>query len=175
MLLALDLHDEHVVDVVVVVEAPVLWWRHVGVHLHRVAQVGGEVLRGGDDRRPGAVQPLEHDARASGEQTQHAVLADLVPDGRAHAATEGVGRGVEGGALLRHPQERGAQRPLSEEGIDRGRTEAVFRGRKLRCTTQHGSATPVLLGEDLPVEGNHGAEPATPAMSGGRGLGRPRA
>ena len=64
VLLAGDLDDEDVVDVVVVVEALVLRGRDVGVDLDRVAEVGGELLGRLDDGCPGAVQRLEDDGGA---------------------------------------------------------------------------------------------------------------
>ena len=75
-----DLEDEDVVDVVVVVEALVLRWSDVGVGLDRVPEVGGQLLAEVDDRRPDAVQGLQHEGGAAGEERGQLVVADLVGD-----------------------------------------------------------------------------------------------
>ena len=69
------------------------------------------------------MQRLQHDGRARGEEAQHPVLADLVADRRADATAQGERRGVEGAAVLGHPQERGAQGTTREQRVDRVRAE----------------------------------------------------
>ena len=77
-----DLQDEHVVDVVVRREALVLRRGDVGVDLHRVAELGGQPGAEVDQRRPGAVQGLQHERGAVGERAEHLVVGDLVGDRR---------------------------------------------------------------------------------------------
>ena len=77
-LLALDLQHEDVVHVVVVAEALRLRRGDVGVDLHRVAELGGQVLGEVDDRRPEAVQALQHQGGPVGEEPDQGVVADLV-------------------------------------------------------------------------------------------------
>ena len=68
MLVAGDLQDEDVVDVVVVAEPLRLRRRDVGVDLHGVPEVRAEGLGEVDERGVGAVQALQHDRGAVGEE-----------------------------------------------------------------------------------------------------------
>ena len=109
VLLAGHLQHEDVVHVVVRAEAARGRRRDVGVDLRGVAQVGGELVGELDQRRPEAVQPLQDDGAAVGEQPQHRVGGHLVGDLRAGAPGGGEPLRVDDGAVLGDPQERGAQ------------------------------------------------------------------
>jgi hypothetical protein len=123
-----DLQDEHVVHVVVVVEAARLRRRDVGVDLDGVAEVGDELLGERHDRGPGAVQGLQHERGAVGEQCREAGVVDLVGDAGTHAAAGREGAGGQGAAVLRDPQERGTQAVGGDEVVDRGLAEEVVEG-----------------------------------------------
>ena len=146
-LLAGHLEDEDVVNVVVVAEAGVLRRRDVGVDLHRVTEVGGEVLGEGQHRLPGAVQALQHDRRAVGEEPQQLVVARLVGDARAGPAA-GRERAVgQGRPVLRDPQERGAEAAPRDELVDGVVREQVAEpARQVRRAAQQRPGSPVLPG-----------------------------
>ena len=101
-LLARDLQDEDVVDVVVRGEALRLGGCDVGVDLNRVAEIGGQGAREVDERRPQPMQSLEHDRVPVEEQREHPVVGDLVADHRAGAPGAGVPGSPDDVAVLGH-------------------------------------------------------------------------
>jgi hypothetical protein len=118
-LLTGHLQHEHVVHVVVRIETARGRGCHVGVHLRGMPQLAHERTREGHERRPRAVQALQHDRRSGRELGQDLRGVDLVGDFRAVAAGRGEPACGQHVALLRHAQEGRAQGALGQQFVDR--------------------------------------------------------
>ena len=127
-LVACDLQHEDVVDVVVRRESARRRGRDIGVDLHGVTELCGEVSRERDHRRPDAVQRLEHDRRAVGEEPRHRRVVHLVGDRRSHPARPCVASGVDDDAVLCHAEERRPQAATREQLVDGLEVEEVVEG-----------------------------------------------
>ena len=128
MLLAGHLQDEDVVDVVVRAEPARGRRGDVGVDLGGVAQVGGQLVGELDQRRPEAVQALQHHRAAVGEQPQDRVRGHLVGDLGAGAAGRREPLRVDDDAVLRDAEEGRAQPARGEQLVDRREVEQVGEG-----------------------------------------------
>ena len=149
VLLPRDLQNEDIVHVVVRIESAGGGWGDVRVHLGGMAEVIDELPGEVGQRRPGAVQPLEHQGGAAGEFVEHLVGTDLVGDLGAEAARCRVAAGVEHCALPRHAHERGAQSTVGHKFVDRLSGEQV-----IEAPRQFGSASEERL--PVPVLGGKG-------------------
>ena len=93
-----------------------------------MAELGGEPLTEGDDRRPVSVQTLQHHGRAAGEQVDELVVAGLVGDAGTDATTGGEGRVGQCVAVFGHPQERRPQPSFGDQLVDRVGTQQIDEG-----------------------------------------------
>ena len=166
-LLALDLQHEDVVHVVVIAEALVLRGRDVGIGLHRVTELGGQLLAQRDDRRPDAVQSLQHHRRPVGEQPDELVVADLVGDAGADAAGSGEGLVGQRVAALGHPQERGPQPALGDQFVDRIAAQQIGEGaRQVVRRGEQRLLPPVVRRELVAIDGDEPRQHGVPGASG---------
>ena len=122
---AFDLEHEYVMHVIVRVESPGRLRRYVGVDLSRVPELLDQAAGKGLYRGPRAVQPLQDDCRAIGEFPKHHSGIDLVGHLGAEPARGGVARRRQDRALLRQPDERRAQGPVSEQLVGGRRGKQV--------------------------------------------------
>jgi hypothetical protein len=100
-LAAVDLEDEHVVGVVVDAEPARSGRGDVGVDLDGVGQGELEVAGEADQRRPEAVQALQHDGGAGVELLEHQPrVGEIVHGPATHPSRPGIGPWVELPALL---------------------------------------------------------------------------
>ncbi len=124
-LVAVDVQDEDVVDVIVIGEPLILCGRDVGIDLHWVPERARQVLTPPNNRVPRAVQALQDHRCPVGKQAQHLVVADLIAHPGSHAATDGVCRLRQRFAVLRHANERGAQTTPAQQFVDGVKGEEV--------------------------------------------------
>ena len=85
------------------------------------AQCAGEL----DERRPEAMERLQHDRVPGREQLHDPVVDDLVADGCADTARTGEARGVDDRAVLRDSNERRAEPSGREDLVRRIEREEV--------------------------------------------------
>ena len=142
------LQDEHVMHVVMRIEAAIGGRRDVCVRLHRMAQIIDGLADEFDERRPQPVQTLQHNRCARGELVEYLRGVDLV----GHLGTESgrpeVAVSSQDVALLGQPNERRAHPTLGDQFVDRvGESRSLkSRGNALGSAEQR-LATPVLVGE----------------------------
>ena len=160
VLLAGDLEDEDVVHVVVVVEAPVLRRGDVGVGLHRVAEVGGELL--GRRRRPAARCGAGPAARSSRRRRRAAGPCRHSPGRRCRRPRHRRGCRSRARACGRPWPSAGTASavPGRRRLVDGVRAEQVRRAGPVGGAGQERTATPVLGGE--PRHGSTTSEAARP-------------
>ena len=143
-LLAGELEDEDVVDVVVRGEPARRRGRDVRVDLDRVPELAGQRSGEVDDRRPEPMERLQHDRRAVGEEARDRGVVDLVADRRADPAGPRVPAAVDDDAVLRHPEERRAEAAARQELVDSVEVEQVVeRPRQLARRREQRAADPM--------------------------------
>ena len=125
VLLAAHLQHEDVVHVVVVAEAGALTGSDVGIGLHGMPELLSQRLAEVDERTPGAVEALQDDGRASGEEPQQLVVAHLVGDRRADTAALRELTVTERLPLSSDPEEGGPQAATRDELVDRSLGEEL--------------------------------------------------
>ena len=143
-----DLDDEHVVHVVVRVEATGLRGCDVGVDLAGMADVGDQLPSEVSEGCPGAVQPLQHDRRARREFREHLGRVDLIAHLRAEpAGTREPDRG-QNLALSGHPDEGGPDAAARDQLVDSVGAEQVVI--PLRPTGER-ALLPRVICADMPI------------------------
>ena len=108
LLLAFDLQHEDVVYVVMSAEPLVLRGSDVRVGLHRMTELGSEPLTEFQDWWPRAMQRLQHQSRALGEEPDELVITYLIGDPSTNASGRSEGLVGKSGAALGDPDEWGA-------------------------------------------------------------------
>jgi len=120
-----------------------------------MAELGREPLTKLQDGRPHAVQRLEHQRRAVGEEPDELVIAHLIGDSRADATLSSKGLVGESHAVLGDAQEWGSQTSLGYQLIDCVRVEQFAESaREIGSWGQQWLLSPVLISELIAINGN---------------------
>jgi hypothetical protein len=140
-------------------EALVLRGSDVRVRLHRMTELGREPLTELQDGRPHAVQRLQYQRRAVGEEPDELVIADLIGDSRADATLSSKGLVSESCAVLGDAQEWGSQTSLGYQLIDCVRTEQFAESaREIGSWGQQWLLSPVLISKLIAINGDELSE-----------------
>ena len=158
-LLSFDLQHEDIVYVVMGAEALILRGSDVRVGLHRMAELGGELLAELENRRPDAVQRLQDQRRSVCKEPDQPVVAYLIGDPRADTARSCECFVGKGGAVLGDPEERCPQTPLRHKFVDRIRIEQLGEPSwEISCWGQQRLLSPVLISEQVAIDRNESGE-----------------
>jgi hypothetical protein len=137
------LQNEHVVRVVVDVEALRHRRGEIDVHLDRMRELGLEVPTEVRQRCPIAMESLQDDGRPIPEQLVHAPGVDQVIEiARLDPGALRVARRREGRSFLDHPESGEAEPPLRQQAIDVGKREKLVE--RFRAGPVERRPTPVL-------------------------------
>jgi hypothetical protein len=158
--LAFDLQHEDVVHVVMSAEALILGWSDVRVGLYGMAQFGSESLAELKNRRPDAMQGLQHQSRAVSKEPDELVITDLICNSSPNAARRGEGPDGEGCTVLRDAEERDPQTALGDQLVDRICIEQLAKStsRKIASWGQQRLLPPVLTRELITIDGDESSE-----------------